>query len=47
MEREAVGLRVVLQWLGQAIDLAGKKDITRMALEDPDLEPLWERIEGI
>ena len=37
-------LKESLQWLGQAIDLAGKKDIIRMALEDPDLEPLWEQI---
>jgi Flp pilus assembly protein TadD len=39
-------LKESLQWLGQAIDLAGKKDIVRMALEDPDLEPLWEQIGG-
>ena len=31
-------------WLEQAIDLAGKNDIRSMALNDPDLEPLWTRI---
>jgi len=29
------------QWLEKAIDLAGKKDIRQMALDDPDLERLW------
>lgn len=33
-----------LQWLEQAIDLADKKDIRLMALEDLDLEPLWTQI---
>ena len=33
-----------LQLLGEAIDLAGKKDIRLMAMEDPDLEPLWNDI---
>jgi predicted Zn-dependent protease len=33
-----------LQLLGEAIDLAGKKDIRLMAMEDPDLEPLWKDI---
>ena len=27
--------------LWKATDLAGKKDIRLMALDDPDLEPLW------
>jgi hypothetical protein len=31
-------------WLGKAIDLAGKKDIRLMALDDPDLEPPWSQI---
>jgi len=31
-------------WLGKAIDLAGKKDIRLMALDDPDLQPLWNEI---
>jgi hypothetical protein len=33
-----------MQWLEEAIDLAGKKDIRLMALDDPDLEPLWTKI---
>jgi predicted Zn-dependent protease len=36
-----------LQWLGQAIDLAGKEHIQTMALEDHDLEPLWKLIRKI
>ena len=35
------------QWLWKAIDLAGKKDIRLMALDDPDLEPLWPDISEI
>ncbi len=31
-------------WLKKAIDLAGKKDIRIMALDDPDLEALWDQI---
>jgi tetratricopeptide (TPR) repeat protein len=37
-------LKEALQWLQLAIDLAGKKDIRLMALNDPDLEPLWANI---
>jgi tetratricopeptide (TPR) repeat protein len=37
-------LKESLTWLEKAIDLAGKKDIRLMALEDPDLEPLWAKI---
>jgi tetratricopeptide (TPR) repeat protein len=37
-------LKEALQWLQLAIDLAGKKDIRLMALNDPDLEPLWRKI---
>lgn len=33
-----------MSWLGQAIDLAGKKNIRTLALDDEDLEPLWARI---
>ena len=33
--------------LEEAIDLAGKKDIRQMALDDPDLEPLWPNIAEI
>jgi hypothetical protein len=36
-----------MQWLAKAIDLAGKKDICLMALDDPDLEPLWHDISKI
>lgn len=32
------------QWLEKAIELCGKKDIRTMALNDPDLEPLWKEI---
>ena len=30
--------------LKEAFDLAGKKDIRRQALDDPDLEPLWSQL---
>ena len=40
-------LKESLQWLEKAIDLAGKKDIRLMALDDPDLEPLWKQISEI
>jgi tetratricopeptide (TPR) repeat protein len=36
-----------LRWLGKAIDLAGKKHIRTMALEDSDLKPLWKQISEI
>jgi predicted Zn-dependent protease len=36
-----------LRWLGKAIDVAGKQHIRIMALEDPDLEPLWKQISEI
>jgi len=37
-------LKEAMAWLEMAIDLAGKKDIRMMALNDPDLEPLWTQI---
>lgn len=37
-------LKEAKQWLGKAIDLAGEKDIKTMALDDHDLEPLWNKI---
>jgi hypothetical protein len=37
-------LKEAMKWLEKAIDLAGKKDIRLMALDDPDLEPLWTKI---
>ena len=39
-------LKEAEQWLGKAIDLANKKDIRQMALEDEDLKPLWEKLRG-
>jgi tetratricopeptide (TPR) repeat protein len=40
-------LKEAKQWLGKAIDLAGKKNIRLMALDDTDLKPLWEQIGSI
>jgi tetratricopeptide (TPR) repeat protein len=37
-------LKEAMMWLEKAIDLAGKNDIRLMALDDPDLEPLWTKI---
>jgi tetratricopeptide (TPR) repeat protein len=37
-------LKESMSWLEKAIDLAGKRDIRLMALDDPDLEPLWNQI---
>ena len=31
-------------WLEQACKLGGRKQIKLMALQDPDLEPLWEEM---
>ena len=36
-----------MAWLEMAIDRAGKKDIRLHALDDPDLEPLWDKIGDI
>lgn len=36
-----------LQWLGLAIDVAGKTDIRMKALDEPDLETLWPDIAEI
>jgi tetratricopeptide (TPR) repeat protein len=30
-----------MQWLEKAVELSGRKEIRLMALEDPDLKPLW------
>jgi predicted Zn-dependent protease len=35
-----------LQWLKQAMALAGKNDLRPSALADRDLEPLWAQIRG-
>ena len=41
-------LKEAFRRLGTAIDLAhGKLDIRQMALDDPDLEPLWNQISEI
>jgi tetratricopeptide (TPR) repeat protein len=32
------------RWFEKARDLSGKTDIRQMALDDPDLEPLWTAI---
>ena len=40
-------LKESMQWLGKAIDLAGKRDVRMMALDDADLEPLWNDISTI
>ena len=37
-------LKDSMQWLEKAIAVAGKKDIRLMALDDPDLKPLWNQI---
>ena len=37
-------LKEAMMWLEKAIDLAGNQEIRIMALEDPDLEPLWVQI---
>ena len=37
-------LKESMQWLELAIDLSGKKDVRLMALDDPDLESLWNQI---
>lgn len=40
-------LKEAMRWLGKAIDLSGKKEIRLIALDDPDLEPLWNQIAEI
>jgi hypothetical protein len=40
-------LKEALQWLGKAIECAGEEDIRLRALDDPDLEPLWNRISEV
>ena len=44
---QLVNRKEAFQWLEKAIDLAGKKDIRLMALDDHDLEPLWPDISEI
>ena len=33
-----------MRWLQKAIQLADKREIKSMALDDSDLQPLWEKI---
>jgi tetratricopeptide (TPR) repeat protein len=40
-------LKEALRWLEKAIELAGNEDIRTVALDDPDLEPIKNRIGGI
>jgi predicted Zn-dependent protease len=40
-------LKEAWQWLEKAIDQENKRDIRIIALEDPDLEPLWTQISEI
>ena len=35
------------QWLAKAIGIGGSEDIKRMALSDPDLQPMWEEIKKL
>jgi predicted Zn-dependent protease len=37
-------LKEARDWMKKAIDLAGTKQVRMMALNDPDLEPLWKEI---
>jgi predicted Zn-dependent protease len=37
-------LKEAMMWLKQAMALAGKKEVCAMALADPDLKPLWDKI---
>jgi len=37
-------LEEAMRWLKLAMDLAGKRNLTQSALEDPDLKPLWPQI---
>ena len=40
-------LREAMQWLEQAIEVDGKNEIRHLALDEPDLEPLWADIKEI
>jgi len=39
-------LEEAMRWLKLAMDLGGKRDLTALALDDPDLKPLWGQIQG-
>jgi len=34
-------------WLREAFELDDKKELKLMALDDPDLKPMWENIGGL
>ena len=36
-----------MTWLAKALALAGKKEIILLALDDPDLKPLWAKIKSM
>jgi hypothetical protein len=40
-------LKEARQWLEKAFDIGDSKRLKLMALDDPDLEPLWANIRGI
>ena len=40
-------LKEAREWLKKAIALAGRKGVTLMVLNDPDLEPFWKEIGSI
>jgi predicted Zn-dependent protease len=40
-------LKESLRWLEKAIDCKGEEDVRLTALDDPDLEPLWNQISEI
>jgi tetratricopeptide (TPR) repeat protein len=40
-------LKEAMKWLEKAMDVGGKKDVQMMALDDPDLEPMWREIAEI
>jgi predicted Zn-dependent protease len=46
-ECQSGNLKEAMMWLQKAIDMAGKNDIRKIALDDPDLEPLWVNISEI
>lgn len=35
------------RWLGRAEEMKGKSNFKKMALTDPDLQPLWDYIKGL
>ncbi|HCL91647.1 MAG TPA: hypothetical protein DIC50_02555, partial [Verrucomicrobia subdivision 3 bacterium] len=40
-------LDVARLWLRRAAGIGGKEQIKRLALSDPDLQPLWPEIEQL